>query len=375
MEHCAKKILFICGSLEPGHDGVGDYTRALAASLSKESIVVKILAIMDRSVSGSVNQTQSYGEISVSTLRLSKRLSLKDRKKSYQSLLSEFKPHWVSLQFVPYAFSKRGIPFWLVSFLSNISFDVKWHVMFHETYIGAGTSLKDQLIKKCQVVIIKQLVSRLKPAVVHTSTFAYQERLRQIGIKASLLGLFGNIPVVDNRPLPKKYDDKLIRGVYFGTVPRVAEFSNFARALRNFIEKNDVRLMLYLCGSTGVNGERFLKYMQNSINVSSLSIVQTGRLNEVELSKLFSKCNFGMARVPPSLIGKSGSAIAMLEHGLPLWIPLAKDQNEIERYCEFRKNQCFADLTIEIFSRMFAPKSHLNEVTKILVQELSLNFP
>ena len=42
------KIMFICGSLEPGKDGVGDYTRRLCAHLKKHHIEVGILAYNDK---------------------------------------------------------------------------------------------------------------------------------------------------------------------------------------------------------------------------------------------------------------------------------------------------------------------------------------
>mgnify|MGYP003474349261 CR=1 FL=1 len=41
------KILFICGSLEPGKDGVGDYTRRFCGELLKMNYEVQILSIND----------------------------------------------------------------------------------------------------------------------------------------------------------------------------------------------------------------------------------------------------------------------------------------------------------------------------------------
>ena len=39
------KIAFICGSIEPGRDGVGDYTRRLAIELIKNSYEVAVIAL------------------------------------------------------------------------------------------------------------------------------------------------------------------------------------------------------------------------------------------------------------------------------------------------------------------------------------------
>jgi hypothetical protein len=42
------KIIFLCGSLEPGCDGVGDYTRRLAGELIKQGHHIAAVALNDQ---------------------------------------------------------------------------------------------------------------------------------------------------------------------------------------------------------------------------------------------------------------------------------------------------------------------------------------
>ena len=42
------KILFFCGSAEPGKDGVGDYTRRLCGELLRIGHETQILSLFDR---------------------------------------------------------------------------------------------------------------------------------------------------------------------------------------------------------------------------------------------------------------------------------------------------------------------------------------
>jgi Trk K+ transport system NAD-binding subunit len=52
------KIAFICGSLEPGRDGVGDYTRRLAGELVKQQHEVLVIAFNDRQIKDTLKAVQ-----------------------------------------------------------------------------------------------------------------------------------------------------------------------------------------------------------------------------------------------------------------------------------------------------------------------------
>ena len=130
-------ILFICSSLEPGRDGVGDYTRKLAAALVKQQYNIVVVAFNDRYISENVLAcTQTDENETITVIRFSANTELKFRLKHIQELIEQSGFDWISLQYVPYGFNKKGIPFFLPKALSALNTKARWHIMFHETWIG-----------------------------------------------------------------------------------------------------------------------------------------------------------------------------------------------------------------------------------------------
>ncbi len=363
------KVLFMCGSLEPGHDGVGDYTRELAGALNVMGWKTKIIALKDRSVNSVLEQHQQSSNEVVDVVRISKALSLSNRKFEYNKAIQNFNPDIISLQFVPYAFSSKGIPFYLPGFLKLSKSSVKWHFMIHESYIDGNLNFKDRLIKKSQIWILKSLVLKLNPLIVHTSTLRYQSYLKAIGIKCSILGLFGNIHIADS--VEREISTKTFRGVYFGVSPESNNYQIFIQAFKALLSKTHGDLEIVLCGNLGEKGNQFASALRQGIDSERFFLIEKGRMNTNELSRLFSKADFGIARVRADLLGKSGSAIALLEHGLPLWLPFAASSEEIASKFDFRVNQCFVDL-IEIWElkQKFEPGSRLNEIATLFKNSL-----
>ncbi len=364
------KILLVCGNLEPGQDGVGDYTRELAGALQSKNITIKIVALMDRGVSEVVEENQPTQHQDVKAVRMGSSLSFTRRRAAFQMLASEFKPDWISLQYVPYAFSAKGIPLKLSRFLKMKNASFKWHFMMHESFIAHNLSLKEKGIQWLQIFVIKNLIKKLKVSVIHTSNLSYQSRLKSIGIQTELLGLFGNIPLITNPP-PSDTTD-VFRGVYFGAVPKNKNCEIFVKAIQNVSETSNSKIEIILCGKSGEAGKSFADALRKNANPKRLKITEKGKMSARDLSELFLKVDFGIARVPPNLLGKSGSVIAMLEHGLRLWVPLAEDGIQIATHFDFRTDQCFANLIdLRKEKHKFAPESRLEEIVTKYV--LSLN--
>jgi hypothetical protein len=64
------KILFICGSLEPGRDGVGDYCRRLAGEFLRTGIDTQILSLCDQHATSFTNENQTVEETEVVVHRI-----------------------------------------------------------------------------------------------------------------------------------------------------------------------------------------------------------------------------------------------------------------------------------------------------------------
>src|ERR1700730_16589651 len=95
------KILFICGALEPGRDGVGDYTRRLAGSIQSFGHQSSIIALYDPYIEEETIAAQPAENSIVPVLRIATHTGDMDRYRRANEWANAFEPLWISLQFVP----------------------------------------------------------------------------------------------------------------------------------------------------------------------------------------------------------------------------------------------------------------------------------
>lgn len=311
-------IIFICGSLEPGKNGVGDYTRRLCGELIKQNKSVAILSYFDKDVKEDVEEYQSVNNLQVLCYRLSNKMVLNDRTQLAKSWLDDKKPKWLSLQFVPYSFQEKGMPFTLDKALHGLSGKYRWHIMFHELWIGMNqeSNLKNRIIGRIQKFIIIKLIRNLNPDIIHTQTQLYQKQLLRVGFSAKILPLFTNIPNISISNLEIKSngitDLNLPENffVIFGNIHRDVPITNFLEELNAY--KNAKPKTLILLGRNGAEQQHWIntwhRYGFKTINLGSQSVAT--------ISAVLQIATFGITTTPMALVEKSGSVIAMLNHGL-----------------------------------------------------------
>jgi len=372
-------ILFICGSLEPGRDGVGDYTRRLAAALINMGHIAGVVSLNDSKSDITPVNNKEYQEqdgAKVPVLRLNKHLPWKQKEVAVQQMMTEYKPDWISLQYVPYSFNSKGCPVMLGYRLSRLTKSAKWHIMIHEPFLGKTNSFKEKFIQYLQILSVKQLFSQLKPLSVHTSLSHYANMVKQsTGKEIKLLGLFGNVPMEADykKESGNGKQTGIYKAVFFGSAPKKEDWSSIADKLKIFIEDNKVKVELYIAGRLGPLGDGFCNFLEEKLytkdTVSLFHVL--GGVELDDLSKLFSNCDFGISRVPARLLGKSGTAISMLEHGLPLWIAVHEGKDD-DRFLHFGKNLCFFNLSDLEKAKDYKPEfgSRLNIIGKHFLQDL-----
>jgi hypothetical protein len=238
------------------------------------------------------------------------------------------------------------VPILLGNWLKQVALNTQWHLMVHEPYLGdRQTTFKLKLIKYSQQLALILLYKNIKPSYIHTSIPRYQSLLSKIGIKSTILGLFGNIPIEQVQQKTKLYIGLAsINAVYFGTAPALANQEVFAHAIKAFSVEQQKKLNLTLAGRLGSNGQKFIEIISKICGDEHCEIKVSGALEPPALSQLFLTADIGIARVPPLFLGKSGTVISMLEHGLPVWVVLGNDQS-IEKNLDFRPELCCHDLT------------------------------
>jgi glycosyltransferase involved in cell wall biosynthesis len=309
------KILFLCGSLEPGRDGVGDYTRRLSGELIRQGHRAAIIALNDRYVDTITQTEQESDGTNTSVLRLPVGLSNKERYKNTDRYINDFDPEWLSLQFVIYAFQKRGLPFGLGRRLAKIGKGRKWHIMFHELWVGAyySNKIKTYIYRYLQRIITKRLIMSLNPIVIHTHLSLYKFRLNELGYNVNLLPLFANIPICENQTKVKFCDNKYTF-IVFGTIHPNKPFLLFVNELKKIESQYHYIFKINFVGRNGNELKNWIKILKEN----DIEYKVYGKMDISEISKLLSESDIGVTSNPSIYAGKSGTVAAMIEHGLPV---------------------------------------------------------
>ena len=126
------RIAFLTSCLEPGKDGVGDYTRDLAAACLAQGCTAQLIALNDRYVGAPLEGVQAARRTEIETLRLPASAPWRDRVRAAAHFLQQSCTDWISLQFVCYGFHPKGITLALPRHLAPLIADRRLHVMLHE---------------------------------------------------------------------------------------------------------------------------------------------------------------------------------------------------------------------------------------------------
>jgi hypothetical protein len=132
------KILFLCGSVEPGKDGVGDYTRRLCGELIRTGQEAEIISLCDKQADGFLNQIQMIEGAQVTVRRIPLSSSYRQRLAWTQEVLEEVAPDY----FIQYVLIVRS----KVSFFCHLVFkgtngSHQSYIMFHEMWVGISQYL------------------------------------------------------------------------------------------------------------------------------------------------------------------------------------------------------------------------------------------
>lgn len=306
------KIAFVTSSLEAGRDGVGDYTRLLAAECARRGHAVSLLALSDGHV---------VGERRADTmLRLGAKMPWERRERAARDWLAAAGADRVSLQFVCYGFHPRGIDFGLGRRLGRIACGLPVQVMLHELWIGCeeGARLKDRLLGWCQRRTVLGVLGALRLTRVHASNGAYVSLLRSLGIEAVRLPLFGSVPVPDDPAAlgelsagRERDAGELMFGM-FGTLHPVWP----QEPLLGMLCELGGKVIVEHAGRIGA-GDGVWRRMVGRYG-GQITFRRRGEMPPDGLARWFAGLDFGIAATPWEIIGKSAAVAAMLEHGLPV---------------------------------------------------------
>lgn len=299
--------------MQPGHDGVGDYTRRLACELIRQGHVVEAIALTDKYVSHQCLELQTFDLVELPVLRLPVALPLTQKLNIAKKYINEFNPDWISLQFVIFGYHPKGLPLWLTK-LAMLGKGRQWHVMFHELWIGMAreSSKKGKYWGLVQKHIIKKMVSAISPKLITTQSSLYKGQLSRTNIGSYHLPLFGNIPVVGGQlnEIPSSKNDVTL--VIFGTIHPGTPVKQFVDEAIAFKQKRNISISIKIIGNSGKERSNWVSAWQNAGFLVEVLGEQTAEV----ISTTLLNATIGISTSAYSMIEKSGTVAAMREHGL-----------------------------------------------------------
>lgn len=327
------RLVFICSCIEPGRDGIGDYSRELAVALIRQGHAVRLLGLAERFCSAAGEGTQESGGVPVPVLRLPENVPWVERFSKARAWLCTFQPDWLSLQFVIYGYSRKGLPWRLAHRLGALCGGWRVHLMMHETWIGfmPGSPWRQRLVGAVQRRMVAGLVRRLRPTLVHTSIPLYQLQMVDVGVRAGLLPLFTNIPVVETDGAwvrgelarlglaPERRREWFLLGV-FGSLH--TRWSLVPAVRKGLVEadKAGKRLAFLGIGRAGAPRDAMLEELRREFGDRVL-VYHFGEQPPARVSEFLRALDAGAATLPAEFNGKGGSVAALRAHGVPVWAP------------------------------------------------------
>ena len=319
------KIAFLAPSLEPGRSGVGDYTQLLAGEIERSGHECFLIGLND---SDAVDWQRSARP---QILRLSAAASWKERFGAIQRACEHFNPDWVSLQFVPYGYHRKGLAWSFGRGLPRVLDGYAIHLFFHELWIGCSEAARwrERAIGSVQRALTLRLVDSLRPAVVHTTNALYAAILYQRGVAAGELPLFSAIPVVTTRnpeqalaaavrakgiEIDFSARERYLIGGFFGTIHVDWPAEPFFGRMAELSAETGREVLLVSIGRA--NPEIWNDLVER--HGEWLRMVALGEQPADMVSYLLQSLDFGVSTTPANIIGKSIGVAAMLEHGLPV---------------------------------------------------------
>ncbi|HTP40147.1 MAG TPA: hypothetical protein VMI92_11300 [Steroidobacteraceae bacterium] len=326
------KISFLCGSLESGRDGVGDYVRRFAAHLERMDHRVQLVALADQFVEGSSEATDDRP--SGGLFRLGREAWRRGALQEVERRVRGFEPDVLSLQMVCYAYAQRGVMAGCAARFARLgTLAPLRHLMLHELWIGEATeeTLRARLLGRMQRHFLLQSVDAWSPHRVHTNSSVYVELLRRAGIGCSRLPLPGNIPrrptsaaqaraaLLQRLGLAAEADSGLYLAGVFGSIHPEWEDHRSLEQLGTALHRQGRRLVLLQIGHAGPVGDAIWDRVALRLE-PHIPCTRLGGMSPEQISTLLAGLDLGIATSPWRLIEKSGTVAAFVEHDIPVLV-------------------------------------------------------
>ncbi|MBU6157569.1 MAG: hypothetical protein KGP35_00935 [Bacteroidetes bacterium] len=299
------------------------------------------MAIHDRYVQKESSTIQATEYPNVIYCRISCCSDWSQKFTSAQEFIDKINPDWISLQYVPFSFHNKGIPFSLGIFMKRIRTNALCHIMFHELWVGTNgiKSIKELLWRIMQRRMIRSMIHRIQPDLITAAIRKYQLLLMPTASKC--LPLFGNIPVYLKKDSVSQPD--FFKVVIFGTLTRdLDDFKKQVEWLNRLAKQVVKKIVFFFIGNNGSQTKEAETIIAQI--AGNKACVAVGFVQEEMVSEHLSNAHFGISRADVDYMGKSGTTIAMLEHGLPVLLKGKRPTDSLDTlYQDFYPQFFFTD--------------------------------
>lgn len=322
-------IVFVCGSIEKGRDGVGDYTRLLAAKLLSMGHQCSILALMDKFVECEIYGFVTEEEVEIDFLRLPFKNGHLNNATVAKKWVDDKNPDCISLQFVPFAYNIKGLPFGIAESIKKIICGRKLHIMFHEMWMGISkiSPFKHKIIGFFQIRIAKKIIELNKPVYITTTNKLYSLVLERESIKSDIIPLFSNI---NKNTYNRKYYiskleefnisiDERSKWIFIGIFGSLYPEINIQAEIEFHLEKLDsknLNLAFISIGRIGVYGLKEFARLKTLFG-ERVKFILVGEVSEKEASLITQTLDIAVSCTPAQHIAKSGAFAFLKLHEIP----------------------------------------------------------
>ncbi|TWT03068.1 glycosyltransferase family 4 protein [Reyranella sp. CPCC 100927] len=330
-------LAIVCGTPEPGRDGIGDHSRLLAAALKARGVPAVLVGMSDGIIGTGTHQErqEALGQ-TIEVLRLSRQRPLAERIPDAIRFLDSVGAHHLLFAFVVYDYGQRGIMWQASRLLPRVAAGRTASILFHETWIGEedGAGPYVRSIGKMQRWMVKRFVRTLHPARTYTTNAAYRAMLGQIGIDAQIVPHFGNVPPGTQNAAswlpaelaaagfdvgPGGLDGLYLVGLFGALYPGL-DIPSLLPMLDAAARKTGRRLCIVAIGRMGGRLSEWQAWRQKHGVLYGL--VTVGERSPDMISQFINSLDLAIAATSLAQIGKSGTAAAFLEHGIPTLVPV-----------------------------------------------------
>ena len=327
-------LVIVVGGLEPTKDGIGDHSRRVAGALIKRGLPTSILALSDpRATDGPRRERQHDDGVDVETLRVPGSLPFAERVVHGRRFIDERGGRHALFAFAPYQFDIRGVVSRALVELPDMVRGLTSSFLFHETWIGEENTsgLWTRLVGFTQRRLIQMLVHDLKPAKIYTTNGLYRRMLESYDIPTEVVPHCGNVPVQASRAdwLPQALVDHGValgpRGladVYmvglFGSLYENLELPRLLPVFDTVARRKGKRPLI---ANIGIMGDRPEWRDWKSVYGKQYGLVDLGPDTTLRISQFINSLDLAVVTTSLPQLGKSGTAAAFLEHGIPVLVP------------------------------------------------------